>query len=233
MPAASDRAYELLKQRLIGGSYPPGAQLKEEHLARELDISRTPVRAALKRLVEDGLAASDPRRGVRVAEWTEADIRETYHLRSLLEGYAAELAAQRGAKGLAAALHKLNQRMDAAIAKGGADMSARVQDINSQFHRAIVEACGSARLRGLLGAIIDMPVIVRSFFISTREDMRQSLQHHRDLAAAIEAQDGDLARQAMQLHLRIAAQRFLRRRNEFVARNIVADGGDGNRRAGG
>jgi DNA-binding GntR family transcriptional regulator len=229
MPAASDRAYELLKQRLIGGSYPPGAQLKEEHLARELDISRTPVRVALRRLVEDGLAASDAGRGVRVAQWTEADIRETYHLRSLLEGYAAELAAQRGGPALACTLQKLNQRMESAITRGGADMSARVQDINSQFHRAILEACSSARLRGLLGSIIDMPVIVRSFFISTPEDMRQSLQHHRDLTAAVEAQDGSLARQAMQLHLRVAARRFLRRRSEFVARNAVPPADDDSR----
>jgi DNA-binding GntR family transcriptional regulator len=216
MPAASDRAYELLKRRLIGGSYPPGAQLKEEHLARELDISRTPVRVALRRLVEDGLADADPGRGVRAAEWTETDIRETYHLRSLLEGYAAELAAERSGAVLGARLQKLNDRMEAAILKGGADMPARVQDVNGQFHRAILDGSRSARLRALLGTIIDMPVIVRSFFISTPADMRQSLQHHRDLAVAIEAQDGSLARQAMQLHLRIAFRRFLQRRSEFV-----------------
>jgi DNA-binding GntR family transcriptional regulator len=221
MAAAADRAYELLKQRLIGGSYAPGAQLKEEHLAQELAISRTPVRAALKRLILDGLATADAGRGVRAAQWTDTDIRETYRLRSLLEGYAAELAAQRGGKSLASTLHTLNQRMDAAIVKDGRDMAKHVQDINSLFHRALLEASGSARLRGLLASIIDMPIIVRSFFISTREDMQQSLQHHRDLAAAVEAKDGELASQAMQLHLRVAAQRFLQRRSEFVARDAA------------
>jgi DNA-binding GntR family transcriptional regulator len=76
MASAAEKAYEVLKQRVIGGTYAPGAQLKEEHIARELEISRTPVRAALKRLVEDGLAIADPNRGVRVAEWTEYDIEE-------------------------------------------------------------------------------------------------------------------------------------------------------------
>ena len=218
MPAASDKAYELLKQRLIGGSYAPGAQLKEEHLARELDLSRTPVRAALKRLVQDGLATAEAGRGVRVAEWTEADIQETYHLRSLLEGHAAELAAQRGGPALAAHLRALNERMEEAIASNKPGLAARVQDINSEFHRAILSASGSPRLRALLAGLVDMPVVVRSFFISTPEDMAQSLQHHRDLAAAMEAQDGELARQLMQLHLRIAAQRFSRRRSEFSAR---------------
>ena len=218
MPAASDKAYELLKQRLIGGSYAPGAQLKEEHLARELAISRTPVRAALKRLVQDGLATADAGRGVRVAEWTESDIEETYRLRSLLEGHAAELAAQRGGAELAARLHALNTRMEAAIAKGGSGMAARVQEINSLYHHAIVEASASPRLRALLSTLVDMPVVVRSFFISTPEDMAQSLQHHRDLEAAVAAGDAELARQVMQLHLRVAAHRFRQRRSEFSGR---------------
>lgn len=222
MPAASDKAYELLKQRLIGGSYAPGAQLKEEHLARELAISRTPVRVALRRLVQDGLATADAGRGVRVAEWTEADIQETYQLRSLLEGHAAALAAQRGGPALAARLQALNERMEAAIAKGGAGMAARVQEVNGEFHRAIVEASGSPRLRGLLAGLVDMPVVVRSFFISTPGDMAQSLQHHCDLAAAVAAGDGELARQAMQVHLGVAAQRFQRRRSEFAARSAKA-----------
>ena len=218
MPAASDKAYELLKQRLIGGSYAPGAQLKEEHLARELALSRTPVRVALKRLVQDGLATAEAGRGVRVAEWTESDIQETYHLRSLLEGHAAELAAQRGGTALAARLEALNDQMDAAIAKGGSQLAARAQEINSNFHRAILEASGSPRLRMLLATLIDMPVVVRSFFISTPEDMAQSLQHHRDLAAAVAVGDSELARQVMQLHLRVAAHRFQQRRSEFSAR---------------
>ena len=222
MPIASDRAYELLKQRLIAGSYAPGAQLKEEHLARELATSRTPVRAALKRLVQDGLATADAGRGVRVAEWTDADIQETYLLRSLLEGHAAELAARRGGPAVAARLRALNDAMAAAIARGGPELAGRLQVINADFHRALLEASGSPRLRGLLASLIDMPLVVRSFFISTPADLRQSLQHHCDLAAAVEAGDGELARQVMQVHLRLAAQRFLRRRSEFVTREAAA-----------
>jgi DNA-binding GntR family transcriptional regulator len=226
MPAAADKAYELLKQRLIGGSYAPGAQLKEEHIARELGVSRTPVRAALRRLVQDGLATSNAGRGVYVAEWTEADISETYHLRSLLEAYAAQLAAERSGAKTAAELHRLNIRMEAAIARDGPEMAADVQAINSLFHRAILEGCQSARLKSLLEGIIDMPVIVRSFFISTPADMAQSLQHHKDLAAAVASRDGELAREVMQLHLRLSAQRFFRRRSDFVSRNASVPAGE-------
>jgi DNA-binding GntR family transcriptional regulator len=217
MAAASDKAYELLKQRVIGGTYAPGAQLKEEHLAHELEISRTPIRAALKRLVDDGLATADPGRGVRVAEWTNFDIEETFELRGLLEAHAAGLAARRGGAALADRLDALNDEMERAIAKGGVELPERLQKINSAFHRAILEGSGSPRLRTMLASLIDMPIVIRSHFISTLQDKVQSLQHHRDLAAAVRAGDAELARQVMQLHLRVAFHRFKRQRNEFSA----------------
>lgn len=221
--AASDHVYEILKQRVIGGTYAPAAQLKEEHLARELGISRTPIRAALKRLVDDGLATADPGRGVRTAEWTEFDIEETYELRGLLEGHAAALAARRGGVELADRLDALNEKMNQAIVQGGSALPERLQDINARFHRAVLEAAGSPRLRGMLAGVIDMPVVIRSHFISTLQDKVQSLQHHRDLAAAVRASDPDLARQVMQLHLRVAQHRFRRQRQALRAASNLAD----------
>jgi DNA-binding GntR family transcriptional regulator len=220
--AASDKAYELLKHRVIAGSYAPGAQLKEEHIARELGISRTPIRAALKRLVEDGLATAEAGRGVRVSEWTEADIQETYELRGLLEGHAAELAARRGGVALADRLDKLNDEMESAIAKGGSALPERLQQINARFHRAVLEASGSPRLRAMLAGLIDMPIVIRSHFISTPQDKLQSLRHHRELAAAVRIGDAELARQVMQLHLRIALHRFQLRRSEIGAAQAAA-----------
>ncbi|HSI61439.1 MAG TPA: GntR family transcriptional regulator [Ideonella sp.] len=223
MAASADKAYELLKQGVVGGTYAPGAQLKEEHLARALEISRTPVRAALKRLVEDGLATADPGRGVRVAEWNDFDIQETFELRGLLEGHAAELAARRAGAALAERLDALNDDMERAIAEGGPELANRLQVTNSQFHRAILEASGSPRLRAMLAGLIDMPIVIRSHFISTVQDKLQSLHHHRDLAAAVRAGDGELAKQVMQLHLRIAAHRFKRQRTEFSASHQAGD----------
>ncbi len=223
MPIASDKAYELLKQRLVAGGYAPGAQLKEEPIARELGLSRTPVRAALKRLVADALVTFDPGRGVRVAEWTDADILETYHLRGLLEAHAAELAAQKATVALVAQLDQLNRQMAGLIAKGGPHNVLALQAVNSRFHRAILEASGSPRLKALLATLVDMPIVVRSFFVSTRADLQQSLQHHRDVAAAIADGDAEVAGQAMRLHLRIAARRFFQRRADF-AKSRPGDG---------
>ena len=215
MAAATDKVHEVLKQRVIGGAYAPGAPLKEEHIARELAVSRTPVRAALRRLVEDGLATADPNRGVRVAAWTESDIEETFDLRGMLEAHAADLAARRGGDALADHLDALNAQMARAIEQGGAELPERLQQINSRFHRAVLDGSGSPRLRIMLEGLIDMPIVIRSHFISTLQDKVQSLQHHRDLAAAVRAGDGELARQVMQLHLRVASHRFKRQRGEL------------------
>lgn len=209
-----DKAYEVLRQRLIGGHYRPGEQLKEEPIARDLGLSRTPVRNALHRLVEDGLATDGAGQGIRVSEWSDWDVEETFQLRMLLEPYASFLAATRGGKGLAEELEASNQRMEVGIA-AGPDGIAQVQSANRDFHHALIEASGSPRLKSMLATMIDMPIIKRSFYIYTPEELVQSLHHHRDLAIAVRARDGELARQVMQLHLRMSYHRFMKHRGEY------------------
>jgi DNA-binding GntR family transcriptional regulator len=213
MRNGADRAYEVLRQRLVGGHYTPGTQLKEEPLAQEFGLSRTPVRTALKRLVADGLATADAGQGIQVAKWSEWDIEETFQLRMLLEPYAASLAVMRGGVALVNELQASNELMAAAIADGGDTSVARIQAANRAFHRALLDASGSPRLRTVLETMIDMPIIVRSFYLATHSELEQSLHHHQDLTVAAQAQDSELARQVMQLHLRMAYHRFMRHRN--------------------
>ena len=215
MQRGRDKAYELLRQRLVGGHYKPGTQLKEEPLARELGLSRTPVRTALKQLVEDGLATADAGQGVHVAEWSEWDIEETFQLRMLLEPYASGLAAERGGEELLVRLRASNERMAAAIEEGGTAAIGRVQEANRSFHHALLDASASPRLRSILETMIDMPIIVRSFYLYTPAELEQSLHHHQDLTLAVEAHDGELARQVMQLHLRMSYHRFMQHRSEY------------------
>lgn len=216
-PRGGEKVYETLRQRLVGGHYKPGTQLKEEPLAREFGISRTPVRAALKRLVEDGLATADAGQGIHVAQWSEWDIEETFQLRMLLEPYAASLAAQRGGAEMVAKLKASNAQMASAIAevKDADGAIARIQEANRTFHHTLLDHSGSPRLRAMLDTMIDMPIIVRSFYLYTSAELEQSLHHHQDLTLAAEARDGELARQVMQLHLRMSYHRFMRHRCEY------------------
>lgn len=128
-----------------------------------------------------------------MSEWSDWDVEETFRLRMLLEPYASFLAATRGGEGLADELEASNQRMEAGIAAGPEGIG-EVQSANRDFHRALVEATGSSRLKTMLATMIDMPTIKRSFYIYTPEELVQNVHHHQDLAIAVRASDDELAR---------------------------------------
>src|SRR5207253_6186016 len=92
---ASVAATELIREAIVDGRLEPGRRLKEEELARELGISRTPVREALLVLQSEGLVAAEPNRGATVRSHDAEDLDDLYQLRALLEGYAARRAATR------------------------------------------------------------------------------------------------------------------------------------------
>ncbi len=92
---ASVAATELIREAIVDGRLEPGRRLKEEELARELGISRTPIREALLMLQAEGLVDATPNRGAMVRVHTPEDLDDLYQLRALLEGYAARRAAAR------------------------------------------------------------------------------------------------------------------------------------------
>jgi len=209
MSSDTQKAYETLKQRVLTGYYKPGTQLKEEPLAEEFSMSRTPIRGALKRLVGDALAMAEPGRGVYVAAWTEWDIEEVFQLRLLLEPFSAQLAAERRDDADLAVLASSNEQMRQAIERGGSQAAERAQAANRLFHQTLLRASRSHRLQSMLETMIDMPIIVRSFHLYSPADMRRSLNHHLDLTLAVQERNGDLAREVMQLHLMMTRQRFM------------------------
>lgn len=188
-----------LRMRLLSGSFPPGAWLRETALAVELGVSRTPVREAFRTLAAEGLVVLEPRRGARVVEWTADDIDETYRLRALLEGEAAALAARRARPRQIQAMHEAQDRYEASIAAG-----ARPDEragCNDAFHAAVVEGSNSARLPGLLAVIASPPLTVRALGRYTADDVRRSVLQHRDVLTAVEVGDDQLASAAMRSHL--------------------------------
>lgn len=216
MVSAKNTAYEELRLRLLRGQYSPGTQLKEEPLGRELGVSRTPIRAALKMLVDDGLATSEGSQGIRVADWNADDIDEIFQIRILLEPYAAKRAVERGGSALVAVLRACNERMANGIREGGSEAMVRIQEANQSFHRALLDACGPSRIRTILLGVTTNPIVIRGFYLYSPEELAQSLHHHEDLTLAAEAGDGDLAQHVMQLHIRMAHKRFSSRRARML-----------------
>jgi DNA-binding GntR family transcriptional regulator len=202
MSNLTEHVYAEIKKKIISGFFAPETKMREEHIAQEMGVSRTPVRAALSRLVEEGLLSLKGRTPV-ITSWTSWDLLEVFDLRIMLESHAAGLAAERATEEDIGRLEALNTRMEAALQDTGEgdDRVSQIQRINNEFHHVILEASKSGRLQELLGSYLDVPMIVGSFYFYQEADLRSSLEQHRVIVAAIRMRNSELAKQAMQLHI--------------------------------
>ena len=217
MSSARDLVYAELRRRLMSGAFLPGERLREEHIAAELAVSRTPVRSAIERLIDDGLVSREERRGAVVLGWLDRDINEAFDLRLLLEPYAARVAAQRASAEQIDELEKINEHMLQAVQSDDAGHVAQVQHYNNRFHHALLAAAQSARVRSLVENLLDMPIIIGSFYFYTRDDMLRSVDHHRQIIAALRARDPDYAETAMRFHLTATHRLFRNQRKPTPA----------------
>ena len=229
MSKLTEHVYRSLRRHIISGNLSPGARLKEEHVAATLGVSRTPVRSALQRLIDDGLLTGQRGRGAVVAALTDHDIDEVFELRILLEGRAAGLAALNASPEQRAGLAEATAQMQRCAAEKPLDYLGALQVANNRFHRLILDACGSARLRAMATTLVDIPTVVGAFYVYDDADIQRSIQQHRDLLAAIERCDRQLAEEVMRVHLRIAYVLLMRSRSPQAA----AGAEEGDRLAGG
>lgn len=203
--SASAAAGEVIREAIIDGRLPPGQRLKEEELARELGISRTPVREALLLLESEGLVESIPRRGATVRSYAVSDLDDVYQLRALLEGHAARLAAARISPDDVARLEKSCDRFDRLRAED--DLLDLVKE-NLLFHSVVHEAAASDRLAALIRKVIEIPLVYKSFYWYSPEQKVISQHYHRQLTRALKLGDGERAELIMKEHV-LEARDFL------------------------
>jgi DNA-binding GntR family transcriptional regulator len=195
---ASVAATELIRQAIVEGRVKPGERLKEEELARELGISRTPVREALLVLQTEGLVDAMPNRGAVVRAHDADDLRDLYQLRALLEGHAARLAAGRVTDEEVEELWASCDRFDAIAAD--ADVRELVRE-NFFFHNAILDCAGSDRLSWMVRKVIETPLVYKSYIWYTSDQRRISAHYHRQITRALAAHDGERAELLMKEHV--------------------------------
>jgi DNA-binding GntR family transcriptional regulator len=194
---ASAAATELIRAAILDGRLPPGQRLKEEELARELGISRTPVREALLILQAEGLVDAAPNRGAVVRSHAAGDLEDLYQLRALLEGYATRRAA---ANITEAALESLEASCD----RFEELMDSEVQELvkeNLLFHNVILEASRSRRVAELVRKVIELPLVYRSYIWYSVDQRRISAHYHRQITKALRSRDGERAELVMKEHV--------------------------------
>jgi DNA-binding GntR family transcriptional regulator len=180
--STADAATDALREAILDGLIPASTWLREEEIAAELQLSRTPVREAIRRLTSEGLAVRMPNHGTQVAPMAMEDILAVYTVRESLEGLAARLAAQRASEQLRTGLRDIHERFKRAAASGDAGV---LSDLNLEFHRAIREATDNRYLERFLTQVEHA---VRRFGNSTFRDSHRvdaTIYEHESILNAI------------------------------------------------
>ena len=201
MAAAVEKAYGAIRSSIISGQYPGGAHLKAADLAVALGVSRTPVREALRRLHAEGLVDFVANRGAYVLVWNHRDVDEVFDLRALLESHAADLCARNATAEQVAELRALAQHMERAAREKPPRYLEIIADCNARFHKLIRIASSNKRLAGFISAVVEMPLMIRTFNRYREEELLRSAAHHLEMVAAFDARDGSWAAAVMRSHV--------------------------------
>ncbi|TFC09201.1 GntR family transcriptional regulator [Cryobacterium sp. MDB2-33-2] len=196
-----EAAFEYLRRRILSGEIPARAVIREQSLAEELGLSRTPVREALRRLHEARLVEFTPHRGATVVSWTKEQVRDTYVLRGDLESRAAGVAAARIDDVTLARLAELIVAMDDFVLSTDDEGVARLGELNAEFHHVVIAASGDQKLVRLINSVGRVPMMAEVFRRDGGHFRAISNHHHRDLLAALRTHDALWAEATMRAHV--------------------------------
>lgn len=196
-PALIARA---LRRAISEGEFPPGAQLGEAALARQLGVSRGPLREAMQRLTQEGLLVSHRNRGLFVEDLTGDAVSDMYLLRSTIERAALERVVELGLGQQTA--DRLDEVVDTMAALAHSPDSPEMVAADLEFHHRLVEAAQSVRLSRVHQTVIVETGMCLRAMQSTYDDAESRVVEHRELAAAIRAGDEGRAQAALAEHMR-------------------------------
>jgi DNA-binding GntR family transcriptional regulator len=201
----TDSTADALRERILAGGFAPAERLVEVEIARQLGISRGPVREALARLREEGLVRDVARRGWFVEELTPDDLRELYELRSALEARAARLIIQRGDDAALDTLAGLVDELRDAAARGDREAFAQ---LDLDFHESIARLSGNRRLhRAFVQQAGVLRTLLRLEMATIYETLDGILAEHEWLLGELRSGSVERAEAACEVHLGQALER--------------------------
>lgn len=209
MADAVERAYALIRGKIIAGEYTSGQHLRSEELAAAVGVSRTPIREALRRLHSEGLVDFRTNYGAYVTGWTLDDLDEVFGLRVVLESFAAELAATGLSTEQIDEIARCAEETYVQALQQAPGFRERIAAANNRLHQIIVSAASSRRLAAMISGVMEMPLIMRTLSYYANEDLLRSASHHRELVTAFRARDPRWASAIMRSHL-LAAHNVMR-----------------------
>jgi GntR family transcriptional regulator of vanillate catabolism len=213
MRTRSQDITDILREQLLSGGYPPGERLEEIPLAERLGVSRTPIRAALTLLAQEGLIDYQPKRGYQVHDFAPEEIFAAYEVRAAIEGLACRLAAERGFDTEAARLLEAHLALgDRILASGRLDQVdlRPYQTMNVAFHDTIIALSGNPWIERFVKRTHAIPLVSDRVILWHDHGviLRSHDDHHRILAA-LKRRQAARAEELMREHVTFAGE-FLR-----------------------
>jgi DNA-binding GntR family transcriptional regulator len=192
-----DAVLKSLRDMILRGDLAPGTRVPERALCEQLQISRTPLREALKVLASSGLVDLQPNRGAWIAPLRAAEVEETFEVLSLLERRAGEMAVPHLDDRAIAGLRRLQETLVGHLRAGGGE---RLLHVDLAIHRTIVEAAGNRTLSGIHEELAIKVERARYLVTTSLERIRQSTEEHEAILAAVVARDPQRVADALYTH---------------------------------
>ncbi len=219
--------YSILWERILQRGFHPGAKLSDLKISDELGVSRTPVREALHRLVQDGIVDYSPNRGFFVAHFSAADISEIFELRAALEALALRnVASRRPASQFAWAISELD-RVEAMIGAATTDSerhaaAAAFLEVDQGFHQWLVTHSGNQRLVTIVNGLWAQVSVFQRAGTHIPGWNEIALQQHRNIITILLDGQVEAAAQALEDHILDMRRRVL----ADIAPTLAANNGD-------
>lgn len=192
-----ERAYLLIRDRIITLKLAPGSVIEETRLRTDLELGRTPIREALQRLAHENLVTFVPHRGTFVTDINLTDLHRLTEIRLEMEGYAAELAAQRATEADLTAIASLMRELDS---MEESDVHGLMR-LDQRIHRQVYRSARNPFLQAMLEEVFNLSLRIWFLGLERGVHLKEAVEEHRRLLDAIVSHDAARARSVMRDHI--------------------------------
>lgn len=197
----SSRVFQKIRDDILKGKYKEHDELRENTIGKELGVSRTPVREALRQLELEGLVSITPNKGAYVTGISPKDVSDIYIIRSMLEGLCAKWATENITDIQLDELDEIMLLSEFHMKREGGGSAEQMAELDGKFHAVLYEASGSRILSRTLLDFHNYVQMARESSVVSEERARKSIREHRQLLRAIRDKDADLAEQLANEHI--------------------------------
>ena len=195
----SQKVYHVLKNAIVRGDFAPNSKLVLTKIAKSLEVSNTPIREAINKLVSEGLIKIIPNKGIIVKEININDFQESLQVRTFLDGLIGKLASKKITDKEIGKMMKIIKKMENCVKK---DDRLTYNDLDIKFHDFLLNVSGNNKLKEIYNNLINQGNRLRLRTLKIPDRMGKSLKEHREIALEIKKRNPDEANRVSQKHIK-------------------------------